>query len=53
MFGLLDESSPYFAPGYTTNSLTTGARVGWERSEGFEGEEDFPAASSACNQVTS
>ena len=37
----------------TIKSLSKGARVGWKRSKGFESQKDFPAASSACHQVTS
>ena len=32
--------------------LNTGARAGWERGQGLEGQKDLAAPSTACHQVT-
>ena len=32
--------------------LNTGARTGWERGQGLEGQKDLAAPSTACHQVT-
>ena len=35
-----------------TMLLNTGARTGWERGQGLEGQKDLAAPSTACHQVT-
>ena len=35
-----------------TMLLNTGARAGWERGQGLEGQKDLAATSTACHQVT-
>ena len=35
-----------------TMLLNTGARAGWERGQGLEGQKDLAAPSTACHQVT-